>query len=222
MAFRISISLKEKKAINYRWRNIALYCLPDKCERPTYFGKRLFTDEDGLRLFYQWSYVSHCASVVMDMHLFCQHKAKWMTLPNLSKEMSMFRIGRAVLCQKPLWHNGFWLSHYRGPYVTKQIQTGQNQDTKRVSGRIWTPTVSLGGVFITHECVFNLVWYQTFQGIMWALCIVKLDVGGKPTLGSRLWGVNFSFQAALIFENNVLAHFHCKNRNWTNLVRICP
>ena len=31
----------------------------------------------------------------------------------------LFSLGRAILCQKPLWHNGFWLSYYRGPYVTQ-------------------------------------------------------------------------------------------------------
>ena len=35
---------------------------------------------------------------------------------------------------------------------------------------------------VTHERSFNLVWRQIFQGTMWALCVVKLDVGGKATL----------------------------------------
>ena len=40
--------------------------------------------------------------------------------------------------------------------------------------------------FVTHERIFNLAWRQIFQGTMWALCIVKVDVGGKATLESRL------------------------------------
>lgn len=59
-----------------------------------------------------------------------------MTLPDLNKESSLFRIGGDILCQKPLSHNGFWRSYYRGHYVTKQMQTGRNQDAKRVIGEI--------------------------------------------------------------------------------------
>jgi len=40
--------------------------------------------------------------------------------------------------------------------------------------------------FVTHERIFNLAWRQIFQGTMWALYIVKVDVEGKATLESRL------------------------------------
>lgn len=75
-----------------------------------------------------------------------------MTLPDLNKKMSMFRIGRVILCQKPLCHNGFWRSYYRGHYVTKQMQTGRNQDAKRAIDGICPPAVSLGyGFMICHS-----------------------------------------------------------------------
>ncbi len=48
-----------------------------------------------------------------------------MTLPDLNKKMSMFRIGRVILCQKPLWHNGFWLSYYRGPMSPNKYKQGK-------------------------------------------------------------------------------------------------
>ncbi len=48
-----------------------------------------------------------------------------MTLPNLNKKMSMFRIGRVILCQKPLWHNGFWLSYYTDPMSPNKYKQGK-------------------------------------------------------------------------------------------------
>ena len=42
------------------------------------------------------------------------------------------------------------------------------------------------GTVELNDAIFNLAWRQIFQGTMWALGAVKLDIGGKATLESRL------------------------------------
>ena len=43
----------------------------------------------------------------MDLHLFCQHKTQWTTLPNLNKLLSLFGSSRVNLCLKPLLYQWF-------------------------------------------------------------------------------------------------------------------
>ena len=60
-----------------------------------------------------------------------------MTLPELNKEISLFSSGRAVLSEIIVMQ-GLQAFLYRAPYVTYQIQIGQNQDTKRMNIEIQT------------------------------------------------------------------------------------
>lgn len=76
---------------------------------------------------------------------------------------------------------------YRVFYATSQIQTGQNQNAKRVTGEA-TPCCITGthSSFAADERIFGPAWRQIFQHVMRTLRVIKLDAGGRPRLESAL------------------------------------